>query len=54
MTSTDFVHAVRQVAYEPPSAAEEALTKALPLHATNIGPVNFTWDGPASDLWPEA
>lgn len=54
MTSTDFVHSAHQIAYGPASAAEETLTKALPLHATKIGPVNFTWDRPSSDLWPDA
>ncbi|SDI92099.1 hypothetical protein SAMN04488693_1346 [Arthrobacter subterraneus] len=52
--NTDFVHSAHQVAYEPPgSAVEEALTQAMPLGAALIGPVNFTWDRPSSDLWPD-
>ena len=55
MTPTDLIHWAHQIAYERPvSAAEEALTKALPLNATGTGPVNPTWDRPSSDLWPDA
>lgn len=54
MTITDFVHSAYPVAYERPSAAEEALTQAMPLGAAVTGPVNLTWDRPASDLGPDA
>ena len=54
MTITDFVHSAHQIAYERPSAAEEALTRAMPLRTAVTGPVNLTWDRPASDLWPDA
>lgn len=54
MSNTDLVHSARQVAYERFSAAEQALTKARPLRAAVAGPVNLTWDRPASDLWPDA
>lgn len=50
----DFVRSAHRVAYERPSAAEEALTSAIPLGAAVAGPVNLTWDRPASDLWPGA
>ncbi|MDF9278834.1 hypothetical protein P4U43_13670 [Arthrobacter sp. EH-1B-1] len=53
MTHADFVHPAHQVAYERPSAAEKALTEAMPLRAAAAGPVNLTWDRPASDLWPD-
>ncbi len=54
MSTTDFVHSAHEVAYERPSVAEEALTRALPLSAAVTGPVNLTWDRPFSDLWPNA
>lgn len=54
MTSTDLVHSAYQIAYERPSAAENALVRALPLRTAETGPVNLTWDRPRSDLWPYA
>ena len=33
MTNPDFIHSTHQIAYERRSAAEEALTRALPLDA---------------------
>lgn len=53
MSSADFVHPAHQVAYERPSSrAEEALAQAMPLCATEPGPVNLTWNRPIKDLWP--
>lgn len=54
MTHADFVHSAHQVAYERHSAAEEALTRAMPLRTAVTGPVNLTWDRPNSDLRPDA
>lgn len=55
MTSTDLVHSTHQVAYELPfSPAEEALTKAMSVGAAATGSMNFIWERPINDLWPDA
>jgi hypothetical protein len=54
MSNADFVYSTGQVAYErPASAAENALTQAVPHHAVEVGPVNLTWHRPIQELWPD-
>lgn len=51
MSNADFVHSTGQIAYErPASAAESALTAAMPQPSVDVGPVNLTWDRPINEL----
>lgn len=58
MADIDFTHSNRQITYEPSSAAEEALTRAMPSGTAGVGPVNFTWAHLDPDarrlMWPDA
>lgn len=58
MGETDFIHSAHQVAYQPASAAEQALEAAVPLQPAGMGPANLTWaqldDDAGRYMWPDA